>query len=73
MLCDDLEGWDGSRGGRLKREGIYVQLWLIHVVWQKPHNTVKQLSSNFFFFLKEGSIGSPMRSQDELGRAVGRC
>ena len=24
-------------GGRLKREGIYVCLWLIHVdVWQKP-------------------------------------
>ena len=24
-------------GGRFKREGIYVYLWLIHVdVWQKP-------------------------------------
>ena len=38
MLCDDLEGWDwGEVGGRLKREGIYVYLWLIHVVvQQKP-------------------------------------
>ena len=52
--------------------GTCVYLWLIHVVWQKPH-TVKQLFSNFFFFLKEGGIGSPMRSQDQLGRAVGRC
>ena len=23
-------------GGRFKRESIYVYLWLIHVVWQKP-------------------------------------
>ena len=23
-------------GGRLKREGQYVYLWLTHVVWQKP-------------------------------------
>ena len=29
---DDLEGWDGGGlGGRLKREGIYVYLQLIHV------------------------------------------
>jgi len=30
--------WRGrmGEGGRLKREGIYVYLWLIHVVWQKP-------------------------------------
>ena len=37
MLCDDLEGWDGGMGGRVKREWIYVYLWLIHtVVQQKP-------------------------------------
>ena len=34
MFCDDLVGWDGW-GGRLKREGIYVYIWLIHVVQQK--------------------------------------
>ena len=28
-------GWEVT--GRLRREGTYVQLWLIHdVVWQKP-------------------------------------
>ena len=32
VLCDDLEGGGGGRGGRLKTEGTYVQLWLIHVV-----------------------------------------
>ena len=33
MLC---EGKDGV-GGRFKREGTYVYLWLIQVdVWQKP-------------------------------------
>ena len=31
-LCINLEGWDGERVvGRLKREEIYVYLWLIHV------------------------------------------
>ena len=28
-LCDDLQGWDGEAGGRLRREGIYVCLRLI--------------------------------------------
>ena len=43
MLCDDLEGWVGMEGGkwevggRRKREGTYIYLWLIHVdIWQKP-------------------------------------
>ena len=38
MFRDDLGGWDEGLGigGKLKREGIYVFLWLIHVViWQK--------------------------------------
>ena len=31
-LCINLEGWDRKEmGGRFKREGIYVCLWLIHV------------------------------------------
>ena len=35
-------------GGRFKREGTYVHLWLIHNdVWQKPTQyTLKQLSFN---------------------------
>ena len=48
VLCDDLEGWDGGGvGGRPKREGIYVYIWLSYVVVQQklmPHT--KQLSSN---------------------------
>ena len=37
VLCDHLEKWDGERGGGLKRDGVYVHLWLIHiVVKQKP-------------------------------------
>ena len=39
MLCDNLEEWDGVEGmavvvrvgGRFKREGTHVYLWLIHV------------------------------------------
>ena len=31
-LCINLEGWDGRKmGGRFKREGMFVYLWLIHV------------------------------------------
>ena len=31
-LWINLEGWKGKgMGGRFKREGIYVYLWLIHV------------------------------------------
>ena len=41
-------------GGRFKREGTYVYLWLIHVdVWQKPTQYCKaiilQLKINKFF------------------------
>ena len=33
MLCDDLEGWDGGGvGGRNRREGIYVNIQLIHFI-----------------------------------------
>ena len=42
---DNLEGWEV--GGKFKREGKYVYLWLIHVdLWQNQHNIVKPLSSN---------------------------
>ena len=31
-LCINLKGWDlREMGGRLKREDMYVYLWLIHV------------------------------------------
>ena len=44
-LCINLEGWDGEgMGGRFKREGIYVYLWLIHVeVWQKTAKFYKAI------------------------------
>ena len=34
MLCDDLEGKSGKER-RLKREGLYVYIWLIHFVVQQ--------------------------------------
>ena len=57
MFCDNLEGWDGmgceGDGRGLRKEGVYVYLWLIHTdVRQRP--TLKQLSSNnciLFYFL----------------------
>ena len=56
VLCDNLAEWNGV-GGRFRREGTYVYLWLIHVdVWQKPTQHCKiivlQLKINkFFIFL----------------------
>ena len=42
---DDLEGWDGERGGRGFRMGTHVHPWLIHVnVWQKPLQYCKVIS-----------------------------
>ena len=35
--CDDLEGWDGKGGRGIRREGVYVYLYLIHVVVQQKH------------------------------------
>ena len=35
MLCDDLKGWDGVVGGRLKRERIYKHKRLICVVTEQ--------------------------------------
>ena len=36
VLCDDLQGCDARvRGGQLKREGIYVYIWVIHGAVQK--------------------------------------
>ena len=47
-LCINLEGWDGRKmGGRFKREGMFVYLWLIGVeVCQKTAKVCKQLSFN---------------------------
>ena len=48
LLCDDLEGWNVGLGGRLKREGIYVYVSLIHaVVEQKPTQNCKAIILQF--------------------------
>ena len=44
MLCEYLEGWDGvGVGRRLKREEIYIYLWLIHVVVGQPTQHCKAI------------------------------
>ena len=50
-------GGMGRAGGRFKREGIYVYLWLIHiVVRQKPTKIIKQLSLNLKYFKKRNAF-----------------
>ena len=58
-------------GGRFKREGTYVYLWLIHVdVWQKPVQYCKaSILQLLFFFFKERSIG--LKALDVVGTEVG--
>ena len=40
------DGMGREMGGRFKREGIYVYLWLIQRFDRKQQNSVKQLSFN---------------------------
>ena len=51
MFCDDLEGWNGKVGERLRRERIYVYIWLICSIIQGKYNIIKQLYLN----LKKGN------------------
>ena len=50
-LCDKLEGWDGwEMGGRFKREGTCVYLWLIRVdVRQKPTQYCKAIMLQLYY------------------------
>lgn len=62
MLWDNLEGGMGVRG-RLKREGVYISLWLIPiVVGQKPARHCKavflQLNNIINFLKKMYSLSS---------------
>ena len=34
-------GWESGVGGKSKREGMYVYIWLIHFVAQQKNNIVK--------------------------------
>ena len=59
VIGDDLDGWDAGRG-RLRREGAYVYVELIHTGIQQKHNIAKQLYSNLkinkvFFLIKQHS------------------
>ena len=48
-------GWE--MGGRLKREGTYVFLWLVHVdVWQKPIQYCKAIILQLKINFKNGEI-----------------
>ena len=47
MLCDDLEGVGWVVEGRLKRDGIYVYIWLICAVQQKPTQHCKVIIHKF--------------------------
>ena len=53
QLRDDLERWDGAAGGRYKKEGIYVYIWMIYfVVHQKLIQHCKAIILQFKIFLK---------------------
>ena len=46
MLLECLMLCTLSKGGRFKRKGTYVYLWLTHGDGRNQYNIVKQLSSN---------------------------
>ena len=44
-FCINVELWDGEgEGGRLKREGIYAYLWLIHIGLTKNNKFCKTIT-----------------------------
>ena len=48
-LCDDLEGWDVGRGGRLKRKVVHVELqWFILLYSRNKHNLVKIFKNTYY-------------------------
>ena len=50
-ICCMTQGWDG--GGRFKKEGTCVYLWLIHVdVWQKPAQYHKAITLQLKIIIK---------------------
>ena len=58
-LCDNLEVWMAWEvGGKLKREGTYVYLWLIQVdVWQKLTQYCKAIVLQFkILIIKNNSV-----------------
>ena len=46
MLCNDLEGQDGSVGGREVQEEGEIYGWFALLCSRNQHNIVKQLSFN---------------------------
>ena len=50
-------------GGRFQREGTYMYLWLIHVVWQKPTQHCK---ATIFQLKKKKSLKKKKRKKDFL-------
>ena len=43
VWCSVMTWRDGmGRGGSLEKEGMYVELWLIQVVWQRPTQPCKK-------------------------------
>ena len=75
-LSDDLEGWDGGIG-RLKKEGIYVYIQLIHIVVQQklaPYckaiilqqklNKIKRVTLNYQFLMDQIRERVTLKGQD---------
>ena len=62
-------GW--GVGGRFKREGTYVYLWLIHtVVWQKATQHCETVILQLKMFFKNRCIVAPQKKMSVL---LSRC
>ena len=64
VLCNNLDGWEEvGAGGRLKREGTYVYLWLIHIVLrQKPTQYCKATTFQLKISLKNLNLYMSIQS-----------
>ena len=66
MLCDDLEGWNGKQGKRLKKEKVKVKSFSRARLFATPWTVAHQAPLSMGFSRQEYWSGLPFPSPGDL-------